>query len=159
MKFKFFETLDNLKNQYTKILNEADEDNTPDTEGVDDAENTDEEGSQNEPEDTDTDSVDTEADPTMGDEEEDDDDTPEQMADEENGIYVSDIEQANNAKLLLQALMTNPPESNTIPNEFFNADGTLNVSDKNYRNVVALVKTLTTDTSQTDKFKEQLSHV
>lgn len=159
MKFKFFETLDNLKNQYTKILNEADEDNTPDTEGADDAENTDEEGSQNEPEDTDTDSVDTEADPTMGDEEEDDDDTPEQMADEENGIYVSDIEQANNAKLLLQALMTNPPESNTIPNEYFNADGTLNVSDKNYRNVVALVKTLTTDTSQTDKFKEQLSHV
>ena len=158
MKFKFFETLDNLKNQYTKILNEADEDEAPDTE-AEGTEGDDEEDTPEEPEDTDTESPDAEADPTMGAAESEPQEPSEQIADEENGIYVSDIEQANNAKLLLQALMTNPPDSNTIPNEFFNADGTLNVSDKNYKNVVALVKTLTTDTSQTDKFKEQLNHV
>lgn len=159
MKFKFFETLDNLKNQYTKILNEADEDEAPDTEAEDTDEGGDEEDTPEEPEDTDMESPDAEADPTMGAAEGEPQDSPEQMADEENGVYISNIEQANNAKLLLQALMTNPPDSNTIPNEFFNADGTLNVSDKNYKNVVALVKTLTTDTSQTDKFKEQLNHV
>lgn len=45
---------------------------------------------------------------------------PEEQADVETGVYMSDNQKASMAKMMLNALMMTPPEPGTVPNELMN---------------------------------------
>lgn len=64
------------------------------------------------------------------------DSDPENQANPEDGIFISDIKKAEFAKLLITALMNKEPEAGSIPQEM------LNVTKDNADNVIQYVQSL-----------------
>ena len=108
-RYKVFETID----RYMKLY-EADEENTDMEEVGDEAAAT----------------------PSDATEPQDDENDPSVQAEPESGIFISDNQKAQFAKMMLDALMTTPPESGTIPPEL------LNVTTKNADQVIKYIQNL-----------------
>ena len=106
-RYKVFETID----RYMKLY-EADEENTDMEEAGDEAA----------------------AAPSDATEPQDDENDPSVQAEPESGIFISDNQKAQFAKMMLDALMTTPPESGTIPPEL------LNVTTKNADQVIKYIQ-------------------
>ena len=108
-RYKVFETID----RYMKLY-EADEENTDMEEvGNEDA-----------------------SAPADATEPQNDENDPSVQAEPESGIFISDNQKAQFAKMMLDALMTTPPESGTIPPEL------LNVTTKNADQVIKYIQNL-----------------
>lgn len=102
-KFKTFATIE----KFMKLYEAA--------EGEDDSDKNKEKESEEQPQDA------TEAAPEMSmDDSGADANAPEEQADVETGVYMSDNQKASMAKMMLNALMMTPPEPGTIPNELMN---------------------------------------
>lgn len=63
-------------------------------------------------------------------------DTPEEQAAPEQGIFMSDNQKAQFAKMMLDALMMTPPDAGTIPNEL------MNVTTQNADSVIKYIQNL-----------------
>ena len=111
-RYKVFETID----RYMKLY-EADEENTDIEEAGDEA--------ASEP-----------SEPADATEPQTDENDPNVQAEPESGIFISDNQKAQFAKMMLDALMTTPPESGTIPPEL------LNVTTKNADQVIKYIQNL-----------------
>jgi hypothetical protein len=108
-RYKVFETID----RYMKLY-EADEENT----------DMEEAGNEDAPA------------PADATEPQNDENDPSVQAEPESGIFISDNQKAQFAKMMLDALMTTPPESGTIPPEL------LNVTTKNADQVIKYIQNL-----------------
>lgn len=108
-RYKVFETID----RYMKLY-EADEENT----------DMEEAGNEDAPA------------PADATEPQNDENDPSVQAEPESGIFISDNQKAQFAKMMLDALMTAPPESGTIPPEL------LNVTTKNADQVIKYIQNL-----------------
>ena len=63
-------------------------------------------------------------------------DTPEEQAAPEEGVFMSDNQKAQFAKMMLDALMMTPPDAGTIPNEL------MNVTTQNADEVIKYIQNL-----------------
>lgn len=72
------------------------------------------------------------------------DNNPENQANPEKGLFISDNQKADIAKLLLDALMLPPPEAGSIPQNI------LNVTTNNADEVINYIKSLTSIDNQLD---------
>lgn len=63
-------------------------------------------------------------------------DNPEEQASPENGVFMSDNQKAQFAKMMLDALMMTPPDAGTIPNEL------MNVTTQNADAVIKYIQSL-----------------
>lgn len=63
-------------------------------------------------------------------------DAPEEQAAPEEGVFVSDNQKAQFAKMMLDALMMTPPDAGTIPNEL------MNVTTQNADEVIKYIQNL-----------------
>lgn len=63
-------------------------------------------------------------------------DDPEAQADVDNGIFISDNKKAEFAKMMLDALMSNPPKTGEVPQQY------LNVTTENSDDVINFIQSL-----------------
>lgn len=63
-------------------------------------------------------------------------DNPEEQAEPENGIFISDIQKAEIAKAMLDALMMEPPKAGVVP------ENLINVTTDNADDVIKFVQTI-----------------
>lgn len=167
--FKTFGTIDRLLKQYS-LVTEADGDDTDTGEETQETGETADEGA---PEGGD-DAAEDGAEPTGGDMPEDlmdapevDDaalqpvprgEDPEAQADAESGSFVSDNKKAELVKMMLDALMANPPKTGEIPQQYLNV--TVDNAD-DVMNFIQSLLTLETGLSDSDdsELKDDLKNI
>lgn len=137
-KFKTFETLERLLKRYSMLVEADEADNTDDQnqgeEAAEPEEDAADEGGDMPEELTDGEAPQTEEVPmqpqgAMG-------DNPDAQADVDNGIFISDNKKAEFAKMMLDALMSNPPKTGEIPQQY------LNVTIDNSDDVINFIQSL-----------------